>query len=383
MTDSTNEQLSASSGAKVRDLTSGQRRIPIETDGSAVYDLLLALWSAFDPEEDHEGFELGNEWFDALDAAIPDDLREDLELIGGAHGSGWLAVVGLVAESPYPHDIDSVLDWLSSLDPVELRMGLLSYKAMHLGEQDEELVERAARGELDAVEELVGTGVLKPSTAEHYRSLLQLPLGELRQRMVESLRRFRTEVYSPFESDFGDATSRAAAAQRALVRGADPERVIEEVTNGASIRIQPGVARIVLVPSVLLRPWAVIDQHRGTLVVAYPVADEFIDADPDAPPSWLVKLHKALGDERRLRILRRMSEGGVGLDDLATMLGLSKSTVHHHVGLLRGAGLVRIHIDHEAGAKYYTLRTSALPEAMRTLDDYLRSDGSHARAAQE
>ena len=369
--------------AKVRDLTGGARRIPIEIDGSPVYDLLLAMWSAFDTEEDHTGFELGDEWFRSLSDATPDDLREELRLIGGDECAGWLGVIGLVAESPHPHDIESVFGWLESLDPLDLRIGLLSYKTPHLGLDQQEWARAAANGDGEALERLIEEGILEDSVADHYRRLLSLPSGELRDRIVGGLRRFRSEIYLPHEAEFGAATSRAAAAQRALVRGADPEQVIEDVTNGAAYRIQPGVSRIVLVPSVVLRPWAVIYQHRDTLVVAYAVADEFIDADPDAPPSWLVKLHKALGDERRLRILRRLSEEAAGLEDLASMLGLTKSTVHHHISLLRAAGLVRVHIDKAAGSNSYTLRTTVLPQALRTLDDYLRSDDAPLRRAAE
>lgn len=363
---------------KVRDLTTGPRRLPIETDGSAVYDMILTIWSALDREEDHEGYELGPEWFADVRARMAPDLVDELLTLGGAHCNDWLGLIGLIATAPYPHDIDSVLTWLSRIEPIELRVGLLAYKCYLPSVEAEELAEKAAAGDVEALEELLGAEMAdqKPELFAHYRRIFDLPEGELRDRMVAVLRRFRAEVYAPYEAEFGEATSRAAAARRALVAGADPERVIEEVTNGLDYRIQPGVARMVLVPSVLLRPWAVIDQHRETLVVAYPVADEFFEADPDAPPSWLVKMHKALGDERRLRILRRLSEGGAGLDDLSEMLGLAKSTVHHHVGLLRGAGLVRVHLDQSDGTKSYTLRPTVLPEALRSLDTYLRTDQS-------
>lgn len=351
----------------VKDLTQGGARLAIEIDGASIYDLALTVWTVFDPDGDHSGFELGEEWFTRVATATPDDLADELRRLAGPGCSSWMALIGLFAAAPHPHDIDSALDWLSRLDPIELRRGLLLYKA-HL--TDPELVEAAAGGDADALGRIFGE---EAEIIEHFQSLFALEPGEVRDRMVAVLRRFRKEVYSEFEAEFAAPISRAAAARRALGRGADPERVIEEVTNGLEYRIQPGTSRLVLVPSMVLRPWAVIDQHRETLVVVYPVADEFIDADPDAPPSWLVKIHKALADEKRLRILRRISEGPASLDELATLLDLTKSTTHHHVGLLRGAGLVRVSMDPATGAKVYTLRPTVLPEAQRSLDDYLRS----------
>src|SRR5690606_18813257 len=138
---------------------------------------------------------------------------------------------------------------------------------------------------------------------------------------------------------------------------------IEAVTNGLEYRIQPGIAHLVLVPSVVVRPWAVLDQYQDTLMVVYPLADEYMHLDPDAPAPWMVKVYKALADEKRLRIMRRLAEGPSTLDELAKVLDLSKSTVHHHVGLLRGAGLVRIVIDKVEGTKTYSLRPSVLPGA--------------------
>lgn len=364
---------------KVRDLTEGEHRLPIEIDGSAFYDMLLTVWSAFSASEDHSGFELGAEWFSRVARSTSDELRQEIEFLGGDDCHMWLALLGVVAAAPRPHDTDTILAWLEGVDPVELRRGLLSYKCG--ADRDTALVDRAAEGDSEALGELLAD---RQDVASCYQRLLALEEGAIRDRMVAALRSFRSQVYHRYEAEFGPASVRAAAAGRALIRGADPEQVIDEVTNGLDYRVPPGVTRLVLVPSVVLRPWALIDRHRGTLLVAYPVADEFIDADPDAPPSWMVKLHKALGDERRLRILRRLSEGEAGLDDLAELLGLTKSTVHHHVGLLRAAGLVRVHVDPDAKSKScYTLRSAVLPEAQRTLETYLRAPQSLPTARSE
>jgi DNA-binding transcriptional ArsR family regulator len=127
----------------------------------------------------------------------------------------------------------------------------------------------------------------------------------------------------------------------------------------------------------VVRPLSLIDQSRDTLLVFYGMADEFIDSDPEAPPSWLVKTYKALSDERRLRILRRLSEEEASLDDLVDLLGLSKSTVHHHMSVLRAAGLVRVRMsgnkDHKE-SKAYALRTQALTNAGAFLDTYVKTD---------
>jgi DNA-binding transcriptional ArsR family regulator len=103
--------------------------------------------------------------------------------------------------------------------------------------------------------------------------------------------------------------------------------------------------------------------------------DEFVESDPEAPPPWLVNTYKALSDERRLRILRRLREEDSTLESLTEMLELSKSTVHHHISILRGAGLVRVSVPIEEGRKHksrtYSLRDKALGDATGLLDSYL------------
>src|SRR5690554_1028207 len=352
---------------RVRDLTQRARRLVPEIDGGSMHELLLAMWLVFDPGGYQADHDLGAEWFQGMVEATPADLRQEIEFLGTTDYGTWCALRGLVARAPGDHDIDSVLEWLAGLEPAEIRRGLLAY-TVDLPD-DPALVAQAIDGDRQALASLLGD---RQEAASFYGALFSLPHGQLRDRIVAALRRFRDEVYRKVEDEFTSAITRAAKGVTVLAKEADPERLIEAVTNGLDYRIQPGVARLVLVPSVIVRPWAVMDQHQDTLVVVFPVADEYIDLDPDAPAPWMVKVYKALADAKRLRILRRLAEGPSTLDELAKTLELSKSTVHHHVGLLRGAGLVRIAIDKAAGIKTYSLRPSVIPSARQALDEYLR-----------
>ncbi len=185
--------------------------------------------------------------------------------------------------------------------------------------------------------------------------------------------------FAPFEMAWLRALTASGRSTRTLAGTLDPEALIERVSNGIAYDIPFGTSKLVLVPSVGIRPWTLVSGAGNALVVFYPVADEHLDADPDAPPRWLVSLHKALGDERRLRMLRRIAESEVGLAELTDLLGLAKSTVFHHIGVLRSAGLVRVRLADET-TPTYTLRSDVLEDARGMLDDYLRPP---RRAAEE
>lgn len=370
----------------IRDLTLASRQIPIEVDGAGSYEVVLTLWNAFNPEGT-ANLDLGSSWAKEIKSATPDDLKEEIKAIGGPYCTIWLSVLGLISSAPHPHDPTSVFNWMGQLNPQRLRRWILGYvgeQAAMKGGDDcptSSMIEQAADGDAGAVAEIIGGCAEKER--KHLDAVFALEPEELRDRLANTLKRFRNEVYSQFEEEFSSAVARAAASRRAVATREDPKAVIEQVTNGLDYEIPRGVTRVVLVPSVVLRPLSLIDQHRGVLMVFYAMADEFINTNPEAPPSWLVRTYKALSDEKRLRILRRLSEGACSLDELTELLDISKSTVHHHISVLRGAGLIRVQISHNANGKEshcYGLREQALGDASAFLDSYMRPHNQSALA---
>lgn len=355
---------------RVRDLASA-RRIPIDIEGTVTYEIPLVIWSTFNPKETNTASELDEGWHDRVREACGDELAEELRTLGGPHAHVWLAISSFLLSAPHPHDPDRVFTWLATVSEQRLRRWILGYSS-HT--DDQALIEQAAEGDLEAAVELLGDDAeKKPELIEFLEWMLEA--DGLPERYASALQNFRNQVFSGFEDEFAGAIARAAAARKAAPTRGTAKEVVEEVTSGIDFEIPLGTTRVVLVPSVLTRPLSLIDGYRGTLIVYYGIADEFINSDPEAPPSWLVRTYKALSDERRLRILRRLSEGPASLDELSEMLDLSKSTVHHHIALLRGAGLIRVHISEEktSSKKSFSLREQSLVDATGFLDSYLKT----------
>lgn len=366
---------------RVRDLTTAPRRIPIEVEGNVSHEIILAIWAVFSPKDTHSAADLGPEWVESVRQATPEDLAAELRALGGPWFYVWLSISSLLLSAPHPHDPDRVFDWLESVEEQRLRRWILGHTCHS---DDQALIEQAASGDMDAVTALVSPK--RDEDEQHEEDADEmiafarevLFTDGLPKRFATVIKRFRTEVFSQYEEEFAGAIGRAAAARRAAPARGSAKEVVEEVTSGIDFEIPIGIARVVLVPSVVTRPLSLVDSARGTLVVYYGIADEFVDSDPEAPPSWLVRMYKALSDDKRLRILRRLSEGETSLDELTEMLGLSKSTVHHHLSQLRGAGLIRVRIPNDESKskqKEYTLREQSLADASAFLDSYLRTDG--------
>ena len=155
-------------------------------------------------------------------------------------------------------------------------------------------------------------------------------------------------------------------------------RLVETTTNGVTFEMQADMTGVLLIPSKIIRPWTVMSDHDGMQIFAYSVADEHLHADPDAPPSYLVELYKALADARRLKMLAFLAETPRSLMEVAEHVDLAKSTAHHHLRILRSAGLVRVTVGK---TKDYSLRTDRVPEAQRLLDAYLTTPAQAAETA--
>ena len=212
----------------------------------------------------------------------------------------------------------------------------------------------------------------KPHMRENVKRLLDAG-GDLGPRLA-SITRSIFSTYSELGDGWATTVERSAASTGQLAEVMAPRELIEYVTSGLDFEIPLGMTRLIAIPSVTLRPWTLVSEFGDALVVSYSVDDDHMDADPESAPGWLVRYHKALGDGRRLRILRHLAQQPATLAQLTEMLGLAKSTVFHHIGVLRSAGLVRVTLDpdHDGGTSY-EVRWKTLGEARTQIDRYLES----------
>src|SRR6266511_3927985 len=151
-----------------------------------------------------------------------------------------------------------------------------------------------------------------------------------------------------------DVEARASEVSRLA-----PGDLIERVTGGVRYVPEPGIDRVILAPSYFTRPYNFLFSRDGWRLYAYPIADTALDIhDPLEPPLAIVRLHRALGDPSRLRILRLLADGDRYLTEIAQALELSKPTIKHHMAQLRAAGLVIL--TEEGALTYYSLRREGL-----------------------
>ena len=147
-----------------------------------------------------------------------------------------------------------------------------------------------------------------------------------------------------------------------------PEQLVELATRGYQYTPAPDIRKIVFFPSWWMRPWVIL--WSTTAPRSSAIRSPRLPRRRAPRRGELARVFKALGDEGRLRVLRRLNEGPLTLSEAAAELGVAKSTAHHHLAILRHAGFVTIRDEDD---KIYTLRRDLLPQAGELLNGYLGS----------
>jgi DNA-binding transcriptional ArsR family regulator len=323
---------------------------------------------------DHDTFDLGAEWLQARLETLPDDVREEVEALRLGDMKVAAHLLGIVYETPKPRTFAAFMERLEQTDPVELKLHLFGHYDTSTNHIAPEIVEGAARGEAPAIEQVLEALAEWSDKHELYRDLLQMDGLEVKTRIVDLLPRWYEHVFAPCEQEWREAAERDADAKRALAKRHSPEQLVELATRGYQYTPPGAIRRLVFFPSWFMRPWVILWEHKSTKIFCYPIAPA---PEEGASPAEVARVYKALGDEGRLKLLRRLSDGPMKLSEAAAELGVAKSTAHHHLAILRQAGFVTIRDEDE---NVYSLRTD-LPQTGDLLTGYLGGSRSSATSA--
>jgi DNA-binding transcriptional ArsR family regulator len=343
----------------------------IDTCPAYEFVLSLAVWS---DARGHASYEVDSGWFEAVRAQAAPALLGEIEAFAQHCDMVWAHLISPAYECPPPRNVPAFLASLKTLEPMEVKLRLLGYYVRYFRRATPPAVmAAAAAGDHAAQRQFLQTSY--PDDAPWQAALAHLlPLTpeETMRRLMSILERWYAEVFQAQEARLLPILERDAEATRLLAATLSLEKLIEAVTNGWEYVPEPGIRQVLLIPSVVIRPVVHRFDHHEVKIIAYPVSDESMTAEGDTTPPRLVRILKALGDESRLRILKRLGSDPSTLQQLATHFGVGKTLIHHHIAILRRAGLVQVR---EGATQVYALRRDTLAALGPLLTKYLEAPG--------
>ena len=340
----------------------------LSVEVSAAYEMLQSMVVTLG-HEGSDAYEVGAQWVAEVKERAGENLWKRVEEVSLGDSDTFIHLVGLVHDTPAPRDVPAFIDHLRETDADEIRLHLVQFYARETRRMTPPSVIRAAiGGDADARREFLRTSYPEWETWTSYlERVLDLDGDAFKADLVATLQEWYERVWKAESITIMPIIERDAEAKRAQLREMPIDRFITAATNGVEFAPRPGIDRVVMVPSFVNRPLVTYYEFGEALIIIYPVADESVSADSDAPPLRLVRLSKALGDEKRLRILRALADGEKTLMELAEMFGVAKTTMHHHMIVLRSAGLISVGV----GSKRYRLRQESVPDVGALLSGYL------------
>jgi DNA-binding transcriptional ArsR family regulator len=304
---------------------------------------LIAELAAFASGPARASLESGKPWIRQVRALAGPEL---IRRVDGWGFALYTELAAVALETGPPYDVAQLLDRLRALPPDVLRRRLVGAEsAPNQLMVSPGAFDRALAGDVTARIELRGTLGLNPQGRDSMNRLLTTPADAVQTEVVSVVKAWASRVFPQFAADALVLIDRDVAAKSHLAKTRPGRVVLEIATNGVDVDPAAWATDIVVVPTVAMRPFIAPVESGSTALFLCSVADEAYDVDPAAPPRGLVKITTAIGDELRLRILRLLTDEELTASEVAARLGIERTSLHHHLGILRSAGLVAIRDD--------------------------------------
>ncbi len=337
----------------------------VEFDARTAWDFLVSL--GLGEAAEHDLTPDDRDWLVAARAALSEQQRERIDSLFGAYGVTALdGLPLLIVERPDVRKGADVVRFLEAT-PARALVGATLRESLTQDVPDD-VIEHASggdRGALDAIEPALCAPELGPIVREFTADL------EHRMRLAIETACAWLVAFAPIEERLARIHAADVAIRRVDLATLSSPDLVERITGGLRLLPEPRLRRVLLAPSVFVRPFNFVHQRADWRMFWYPVADEVLETEAGAPSASMVRLFRALGDPTRLQVLRLLTERDWYLTELATKVELSKPTMKHHLALLRAAGLVTV--IEEGSLTYYRLRRERLTEGGTELRRYLRA----------
>ncbi|SNZ16907.1 transcriptional regulator, ArsR family [Terribacillus aidingensis] len=234
----------------------------------------------------------------------------------------------------------SLADWteeMKKLPDTMLREQCLPY----IGRAFEEIRKEAASGNKHSIAKLQEVTADNPFFPDYIGFIAQTDSQFLKEHLLSVMTDWFQEVIQPREEQLQNMLTRDEADKKRKLETMDKLDFMHWIINSPSFKPDDSIHTVLFIPQYSYRPWTITADLPGTKVFYYPIHANSIDPENRYnPDTMLVRKYKALGDTMRLHLLKKLAESEQTLQQLAEQMPAAKSTLHHHLKMLKSAGLI-------------------------------------------
>lgn len=346
-------------------------------DWGTAYDLFCSLRVIHEPG--HYG--LRPSWAAGVRSRVPNEHREILEQV---HSflfvpKIWIFEIPRPNEN-FPKDGAMVLWLLSQLAPEERLIDLIkgsgASKALINILREISLKETFSSTDLENLRDAYPIEKNKP------RQKTLTTMAELVSQGAESgdkylaaLKAYHRVFFNEEENRIQPVLKNALYEAKTLASQYSLDDLIETLSRGVRIGVDPAIKQWVFIPSYWISPLVSYErtgENEAFFIFGGRPPDVAL-VPGDVVPESLLRSFKAMADPTRLRILKYLAQENITPAEIARRLRLRAPTVTHHLNVLRLAGLVNLTLE-EGNERNYTARKESLKEIFTDLDAFLEED---------
>jgi predicted DNA-binding protein YlxM (UPF0122 family) len=344
----------------VLNLTSRKRETyQIRVEYSLLWECALGI-AAYTNTPLLDSLEKPKAYWDKLKSSFSEELMEQLVIV--ERDNSWKALLQLLHLEEFK-ELPDFISKINRLPEKEFRFQCLPF----LGDTHQFIREQAASGSHAAMEEMKGLSQDNSFFPRYIEYIFNAEVEFLKTHLISVFTCWYEEVILNDNADkLLSFLKTDGEAKKQMGNKMSPEELVEWATGGVTYHPEPSVSTVLLIPQFIYRPWNIEADIEGTKVFYYPISNESMFPDNKyVPDNFLVLKHKALGDEVRLQIVKLLHEKDRTLQDITEHLNIGKSTIHHHLKILRAAKLVVIQDSK------YALKKHAVQSLAKELALYL------------
>lgn len=341
------------------------------------YDLMMSLEVIHNPDN----FGLRASWAAGVRSRVPAGeravLEDSLNLIYVP--LAWLHTL------PSPKDAATALWALRQISPEE-RLSVLTCFEGKPSEYNQILAQVAEKrswdeSDFEGIMNLVKAKREEKGKKGHGKKEIEKVLDwwsrpdEFGELYLKALQLYYQEFFAEEERRIRPAIQISLDRSQELAEEMNLSELIETLSQGVQLFIDPDVKELIFVPSYWITPLILYDQIASEqMLLMYGARPADASLVPgEVVPDALLRALKALAEPTRLKIIRYLSQEPLSPAQLARRLRLRPPTVIHHLEVLRLAGLVRLNLE-VPGERNYSARLEGLEDGFANLKEFLQAD---------